>query len=216
MEGSEVNIQGQPGALVCLIVLPFIVPLSPSSAFETLRRTLFTQAGRGDQCGWPSTPKLLRLLDVTATNCRKGPPRLTLGLQRLHWNVYVGRPRLSDSSDGLSLQTEGDKLPYSAFWAAGFLWTYDLVFLFSVPRTPGRGGTSNFHQNKKTGHFLTLFSHEKSNQETVAWLFAKPHLSCKTPLHAIDRSRHPLGRQTCPVSYCFIASLTCRKARQEA
>lgn len=150
MEVSEVNIQGEPGALVYLIVLPFIIPLCLSSAFETLRRTLFRRAVQGDQCGWPSTSKLLRLLDVTATDCRKGPHRLTLGLQRLHWNVYVGRPRLSDSSGGLSLQTEGDKLPHSAFWAAGYLWTYDLVFLFSDPRTPGRGGTSNYQPKKKT------------------------------------------------------------------
>lgn len=162
-EGQRGQYTKTAQGLIYAIVLPLTVPPSPSTALEILRRSLFRQAGRGDQCGWPSTPKLLRLLDVTATDCGQCSHRLTLGLQRLHWNVYVGRPKLSDSSGGLSLQTEGDKLPpHSAFWAAGSLWTYDLVFLFSVPRTPGRGGTSNYQQ-KDTDHFLPSFSREESN-----------------------------------------------------
>lgn len=92
----------------------------------------------------------------------------------------MGRPRLSDSSFGLGLQTEGDELPHSAplrLRAAGFVWADDLV---SRPMGSERRGTSNCQH--KTPSFLppSLFQEEPS-LETVVWLFARPHLFGKTP-----------------------------------
>lgn len=56
----------------------------------TLRCTLPMRARQAGQCGWPPAPELLGL--TVGRDChrlRARPRRLTLGLQRLHWNVLL-------------------------------------------------------------------------------------------------------------------------------
>lgn len=90
------------------------------------------RAGQACQCGWPSNPELLGL--TVGPDChrlRERPrSRLTLGLQRLHWNVLCGTSQAVGFKRWPWLANRGRQA--SSFGplplrAAGFVWTDDLV-----------------------------------------------------------------------------------------